>query len=209
MVERSPEKAGVGGSTPSLATIFQETGWPCTSERCMMARDALGTPEAVFSMKQSLATGTQWASVWIPTGAGLFIIALTVSAVVVPPLRLLHFLQALIYVAVIVLARRNHAGAFGAGVTIATVWNSLQLFISHLMQAGAREFWSLLQTGHVRRPDTMMVALGGVGHFVLIIGCVAAFLQLPGKRLWGRFVTGGVVVLAYFALIVFVALPRR
>jgi hypothetical protein len=44
---------------------------------------------------------------WIPIGAALFIVALIVSALVVPQLRLLHCLQALIYVAVVILARRN------------------------------------------------------------------------------------------------------
>lgn len=136
-------------------------------------------------------------------------VALAVSAAVVPQLRVLHFLQALIYVAVILLARRNNAAGFGAGVVVPTLWNSLQLFVTHLMQAGARVFWSFLLTGHVRRPDTMMVALGGVAHFLLIVGCLAAFLQLqPGKREWGRFVVGGVATIVYFALIVFVALPR-
>jgi len=41
---------------------------------------------------------------WIPLGSGLFIIALTGSAIVVPQLRMLHVLQALIYVAVPILA---------------------------------------------------------------------------------------------------------
>jgi hypothetical protein len=158
-------------------------------------------------MDQDLEGASQWTRVWIPVGAGLFIVALIGSAIVVPPLRLLHFLQALIYVAVIVLARRNNAGAFGAGTTIATAWNTLQIFITHLMQAGLREFGSFLHTGHVRRPDTMMVPLGCVAHFLLIIGCLSAFLRRPGKRQWGRFIVGGVVVLAYFALIVFIALP--
>lgn len=115
----------------------------------------------------------------------------------------------MIYVAVILLSRRNEAAGFGTGVVVPALWNSLQLFVTHLMQAGAREFRSFLMTGHVRRLDTMMVALGGVAHFLLIIGCMAAFLQLrPGRKEWARFIAGGVASLAYFALIVFVALPR-
>ena len=159
--------------------------------------------------KQIPVNGTRWAHVWIPVGAGLFMVALTVSAIVVPRLRLLHLLQALIYVAVILLTRRNNALGFGAGITIAAIWNSLNLFVTHLFQAGAREFLSLLLTGHLRRPDTMMVTLGGVAHFILVIACIAAFLQLhPGKKEWGRFVAGGVLVLAYFALIIVAAAPR-
>jgi len=48
--------------------------------------------------------------VWIPIGAGLFVIALAGSALVVPELRLLHLLQALIYVAIVILARRTASG---------------------------------------------------------------------------------------------------
>ncbi len=35
--------------------------------------------------------------------------------------------------------------------------------------AGAGQFWSLVRTDHVSRPDTLMVMVGGVGHFLLII----------------------------------------
>jgi hypothetical protein len=147
--------------------------------------------------------------VWIPLGAGLFVFALTISAVAVPQLRLLHTFQALIYVAVVVLARRNHASGFGAGLTIAVVWNSLELFGPHLMQAGARELWTFLGTGRIRRPDTAAVFVGGVGHFVLIVACLAAFRQLrPGKKEWRQFLAGAVLALAYFGAIVATMLPR-
>jgi hypothetical protein len=99
------------------------------------------------SVNQSSAT-----RVWIPIGAVLFLIALTVSAWVVPQLRLLHLLQAFIYVVIVILARRNSAWGFGAGVTIGVVWNSLNLFVTHLMQAGAVAFWFFVHTGQVRRP---------------------------------------------------------
>src|SRR5580704_10797923 len=61
--------------------------------------------------------------VWISIGAGLFLVALAVSALAVPQLRLLHLLQAFIYVAVVILARRNNVYALGAGFTIAVAWN--------------------------------------------------------------------------------------
>ncbi len=147
--------------------------------------------------------------VWIPAGAALFVTALIVSAWVVPQLRLLHFLQALIYVAVVILARHNNALGFGAGVMVAVVWNGLNLFVTHLIQTGAVAFWSFLHTGHLRRLDTMMVTLGGVGHFILIIGCLTALLHQPTeKKKWLNFVAGGVAALAYLVLIVAIAKPR-
>jgi hypothetical protein len=136
-----------------------------------------------------------------------------VSAVVVPELRLLHVLQTLIYVAIVILARRNSMWALGAGLTIAVIWNSNALFVTHNMQRGVALFWSLLQTGHMPPGPhpivPMMVLLGGIGHFILICACLAALLNrgIDDKNPW-KVVAGGVSVLAYFALIIIVAAPR-
>lgn len=146
--------------------------------------------------------------VWILLGAIIFLVALTVSALAVPQLRLLHLLQGFIYVAVIVLARRGSAWGLGAGVTISLVWNGLSLFVTHLMQAGAAALWSFVRTGHVQRLDTMMVTLGGLGHFILIVACLIACIQLRSEKKWRNFVYGGVASLAYFALIIAIARPR-
>jgi hypothetical protein len=59
---------------------------------------------------------SRWVHVSILVGVGLFILALTLSAVFVPQLRLLHLFQAVIYVVVIILTRQNSAWGFGAGV---------------------------------------------------------------------------------------------
>jgi hypothetical protein len=151
----------------------------------------------------------RWIRVSIPIGVGVFIVALTLSAVLVPQLRLLHFLQALIYVAVIVLTRRNSPWGFGIGVIVPTAWNCLNLFVTHLFQVGAMQFWSLVRTEHVTRREPMLVLIGGVGHLLLIIACMAAFLQLrPRRKQWGQFFAGGFVALAYFALIIAIARPR-
>lgn len=152
---------------------------------------------------------SRWERVWILLGAGLFVLALIVSALVVPQLRPLHFFQALIYVVVVILVRRQSAWGFGAGVTSATIWNGLNLFVTHLMEAGAAELWLLLRTGHVRRLDTLMVLLGGVGHFILILACLTAFLHLkPRMKEWGKFLAGGALTVGYLVLIVVTTAPH-
>jgi hypothetical protein len=157
-------------------------------------------------LRRSGSAATRW---WIPIGAVLFLIALTVSAIVVPELRLLHALQALLYVAIIVLGRRANPLGLGAGITIALVWNGLNLFVTHLFEAGAVAFWSFLRTGHIRRLDTMMVPVGVIAHFVLIIASVAALLDsTTGPKKWQRSVAGGLLALAYFAVIIIVARPK-
>jgi hypothetical protein len=151
----------------------------------------------------------RWVYVSILIGVGLFISALTLSAVLIPQLRLLHFFQALIYLVVIKLTRQGSAWGYGAGAIIAMAWNSLNLFVTHLFQAGAGQFWSLLQTGHVSRPDTLMVMVGGIGHFVLIVACIAGFIQLrPRAKNWGQFFGGGLLALIYFGLIIATTAPH-
>ena len=139
----------------------------------------------------------------------MFLLALAGSAAAVPALRPLHVFQAFIYVAVIVLSRRGSVWGLGAGVPVPIFWNSLELFVTHLPQAGASAFWSLLHTGQVHRVDTMMVTLGWIGHSILIVSCVLALLRLsPGRRQWAQCAAGGLLSLAYFGLIVATLLPR-
>jgi hypothetical protein len=146
-------------------------------------------------------------SIWV--GVVGFLIALAGSAAYIPQLQLLHCLQALIYVAVLVLARRANAWGFGAGAVVATAWNCLGLFVTHLAEAGVVELGILLRTGHVNRPDTLMVLLGTMAHFVLIAGCVAGFMRLPpGGKKWWQFAGGGFIGLAYMALIIVTTAPR-
>jgi hypothetical protein len=153
--------------------------------------------------------GSLWIRVSILVGVGLFLLALAVSAAIIPELRLLHVLQALIYVAVIFLTRRNSPWGFGAGTIIAIAWNSLSIFITHLFQAGAGQVWIFLHGDHVTRPDAMMVTIGGIGHFILIIACVVGFLELrPTRKNWAQFFGGGFLVLAYMALIIATTAPR-
>lgn len=105
----------------------------------------------------------------ISIGVALFLLALALSAVIVPQLLHLHLLQALICLAVLVLTRRNSPWGYGIGVIVPTAWNSLNLFVTHLFQKGAVQFWSplrtgqfwfLLRTGNVSRPETMTVMVG-------------------------------------------------
>jgi hypothetical protein len=151
----------------------------------------------------------------ISIGVGLFLLALALSAVIVPQLLYLHLLQALIY---LVLTQRNNAWGYGIGVIVPTAWNCLNLFVTHLFQKGAVQFWSLvhsgqfwflLRTGQVSRPETMTVMIGGAAHVLIIVACVAGFFHLRPRRMqWGQFFGGGVLALAYLAVIIAIAAPR-
>ena len=145
----------------------------------------------------------RWIAVLILLGAGFFIFALLLSAVFDPRIRLLHILQALIYLAVIVLTRRNSAWGFGAGCLISAFWNYINLFVTTFIRNGAEQFWAFLHTGHLPRPDLAIALVAALGHFMLIIGCLAGFLrQHPRVRDWLKFFAGGALVIVYFLLII-------
>jgi hypothetical protein len=160
-------------------------------------------------MREASPNGLRSTQAWIYIGAVLFLLALLLSAVLVPDLRTLHSFQALIYVAVVVLARRNSAWGYGAGFAIAIVWNGMGLFITHLIQTGAVAFWLSLRSGHVEQLVPMTVTLGGIGHFILIFATILPILRFNTEtRKWWKFVGGGVLSIAYFALLVVLFRPH-
>ena len=145
----------------------------------------------------------RWITWLIVSGAATFTLALIVSAVFDPSIRVLHTLQALIYVAVVVLARRNNPWGFGAGALMAAFWNYINLFVTNFIPNGVGQVALLFQTGHLTRPDQLIGAIAGAGHFLLIAGCVAGFIRTrPARRVWLAFGAGGVVAIGYFLVIV-------
>jgi hypothetical protein len=87
--------------------------------------------------------------------------------------------------------------------------DGFSLFVTRLIQAGAIAFWSSLRTGHVEQLVPMMVALGGIGHFILIFAALLALLRHNAETgKWWKFLGGGVLAVAYFVLIVAFAQPH-
>jgi hypothetical protein len=158
----------------------------------------------------SPATSPSWIRALIALGACLFFIALAGSAILIPPLRLLHVYQALIYVAVLILTWRDSAWGFGAAIAPAILWNGQELFITRLPQRGLRQLWLLIHGGSLTRPDAIMVLTGTVGHFLLIIACIAGVIRLRASwRHWGQLLGGAVLAIGYFALIVSIMVPHH
>ena len=151
----------------------------------------------------------RWIQPAIVVGAALFVLALFVSAVLEPSIRVLHALQTLIYIAVVVLTRRKSPWGYGAGVVVSAFWNGVNLFITTFIRNGFDELIALLQTGRIARPDQLVAVIAATGHFVLIAACLAGFLETrPKAREWAKFVGGAVLAMAYLVAIVFTTGPQ-
>ena len=150
-----------------------------------------------------------WINAFILAGAGFFIFALILSAVFDPRISVLHALQALIYIAVILLARKNNSWGFGAGCIIAAFWNYTNLFVTTFVRSGLQQLSILLRTGRLHRPDLLIAVIAAGGHFLLIIACVAGFLRTrPDARRWAQFIGGGVLGVGYFVAIIISTGPQ-
>jgi len=145
----------------------------------------------------------------IVSGAVGFILALAVSDIFDPTIRLLHSLQALIYVVTIALALRRNVWGLGAGFGIGVFWNYVNLFVTTFIAAGAQQLWILVTTGHLPRPDLFIGIVAGVSHLLLIVGCLAAALWLrPAARQWLAFALGGTLAVAYLVAIILLTGPQ-
>ena len=142
-------------------------------------------------------------------GAAIFVMALYWSAVLDPTIRLLHALQSLIYVAMLVLARRNSPWGFGAGCFKSGFWNSVNLFVTGFVEDGIQELALLLQTGQLARPDLFIAVVAFTGNCLVFFACLVAFLRSPRQRgAWFRFVAGGLVAIGVFMLIIITTAPQ-
>ena len=158
---------------------------------------------------ESSEAAAAWVRLPIYVGAGFFTLALILSAVFDPSIRVLHTLQALIYVVVILLVRRSNVWGYGAGFFIAVFWNYTNLFITTFVKGGWIQIVAFVHTGHLPRPDRLIAVLAAGGHFLMIAACLAGFLLLhPKLKGWLQFVVGGVAAIAYLILIIYVTGPQ-
>ena len=120
----------------------------------------------------------------------------------------MHLLQALIYVALVLLTRRKNPAGFGAGLAVAVFWNTLLLTTaSHDI---LQELRTLALTGRPQRPDLLLSMFAGCGHLLIIIACFIGFRRIrPAAGQWLTGGIGAVVALTYLFAIVFIFSPPQ
>jgi hypothetical protein len=145
---------------------------------------------------------SRWPLAAIHVGASMFVFALAASVFFDRSIWVLHAVQALIYVAVIVLAQRQNPLGYGAGFSIALLWNGANLFVTGFIPSGLHTLRTVLSTGHILRPVLLLVLVGAAGHFLMIAGCLASFFRSSrGRRQWAQFLGGAILAVIALALI--------
>lgn len=147
----------------------------------------------------------------IVTGALGFLVVLFVSAYWEADLRWLHFCQAWMYIATLVLSMKDNRWGYFIGISIAAFWDYANLFVTNFLHAGIEQMLTFLRTaGHMARPDLFIAVPAWTANLLLLIACIYGYLRIARKS-WkdvAEFVSTAVLSTAYFALIMALFQPR-
>ncbi|MGA2071962.1 MAG: hypothetical protein ABSH52_00535 [Terriglobia bacterium] len=148
---------------------------------------------------------------WLILLAGCcFILVLGVSAFWEADIRWLHFFQAWMYIAAIVLGCRRNPWGYFIGISAAGLWDYANIFATTFVFNGLEQLQLWIHTGRLARPDLLIAVPAWCSNLAVIIGCIWGYLRLPGKRVGdaGRLVVTFALTTAFFALDMALFQPR-
>jgi hypothetical protein len=146
----------------------------------------------------------------IVTGASFFILVLAISAYWEADIRWLHFFQAWMYVAAILLTFRFNRWGYFIGLSAAGLWDYMNIFATTFTFNGLQQLFDWIHTGHLARPDLLIAVPAWLSNFLVVIGCVRAYWRLPRKSAadLAKFPIAFLLTTGFFALDMAVFQPR-
>ena len=152
------------------------------------------------------------ASEWLIVAGGcVFISMLGLSAYWEPGIRWLHFFQAWMYVATIVLARRRNRWGYFIGFSAAGLWIYANLFATTFFFNGLQQLSRWLHTGRLERADLLIAVPAWFSNLLVVIGCVCGYFQVSTRsplRDSGRLLVSFALTTGFFALDMALFQPR-
>lgn len=143
-------------------------------------------------------------------GGCLFILVLGLSAFWEADIRWLHFFQAWMYVATIVLILRGNRWGYFIGFSAAGLWDYANVFATSFFFNGFEQLWQWIHMGRLARPELLIAVPAWFSNLFVVIGCWWAYARLPRKspRDVGRFLLAFVLTTGFFALDMALFQPR-
>ena len=146
----------------------------------------------------------------ISFGACLFIFVLALSAYFESDIRWLHFFQASMYIATMALALRRNRWGYFIGISAASFWDYINLFVTTFFRNGLHWLAASFATRNLQHVDQIVAVPAWVGNFLVVVGCIWGFVRLPNQspRDFVRFAVVFVFTTAFFAANVAIFQPR-
>jgi len=147
---------------------------------------------------------------FILVGGCFFILVLGVSAFWEADIRWLHFFQASMYIATIVLSLRANRWGYFIGVSAAGLWDYANVFVTTFFLNGLQQLSHWAHTGRLERPDLLIAVPAWFSNLFIVVGCLWAYSRLLSKSLGdvGRFLLTFVLTTGFFALDMALFQPR-
>lgn len=148
---------------------------------------------------------------WIITiGALFFIVVLTISALWEADIRWLHFFQAWMYIATIVLVIRRNRWGYFIGSSAAGLWAYANIFATTFFFNGLQQIPQWIHTGQIRRPDLLIAVPAWFSNVFVVLGCAWAYSRLREKSLHDsvKLLVAFVLTTGFFALDMALFQPR-
>lgn len=150
-------------------------------------------------------------ALWLTViGAGGFIFVLGLSAFWEADIRWLHFFQAWMYIATILLSISRNRWGYFIGISAAGLWNYSTIFANTFFYNGLQQLSQWIHTGQLERPDLIISVPAWISNLAVIVGCIWAYVQLSRKsaRDLGRFFLAFALTTGFFALDMLLFQPR-
>lgn len=143
-------------------------------------------------------------------GGCFFIMVLGISAFFEADIRWLHFFQAWMYIATIVLSFRGNRWGHFIGMSAAGLWNYANIFATTFFFNGLQQLSRWAHTGQLERPDLLIAVPAWFSNLLVIVGCLWGYSRLQRKNLSdaGRFLLAFALTTGFFALDMALFQPR-
>jgi hypothetical protein len=148
---------------------------------------------------------------WLIVVAGcVFILMLGLSAYWQPDIRWLHFFQAWMYVATIVLALRRNSWGYFIGFSAAGVWIYANIFATTFFINGLQQLSQWIETRHLQRADLLIAVPAWFSNLFVVVGCIWGYSRVPNQSLRdaGKFLVTFALTTGFFALDMAMFQPR-
>jgi len=146
----------------------------------------------------------------ILVGGCIFILMLAVSAYWEADIRWLHFFQAWMYVAAIVLSFRRSCWGYFIGLSVAGLWDYMNVFATTFLYNGLQKLSDWIHTGHLERPDLLIAIPAWLSNFLVVVGCIWGYSRLREKRRIdaAKLLLTFALATGFFALDMYIFQPR-
>jgi hypothetical protein len=118
----------------------------------------------------------------ILVGCSSFIFILWLSAYFERDIRWLHFFQAWMYLATIVLSLRRNRWGYFIGLSAAGLWDYSNLFVTTFFRNGLHWLHEGILTQQFKHVDQIIAVPAWSGNLLVVLGCLWAYSRLPEKR---------------------------